>query len=244
MQTLELLKDKWRQDQNYAYICNQFKSVRQDLTVQRIKNDFTVTVYEIHARIALEKGDLGEYNQCQTQLKQLYQYNLRGHIMEFTAYRILYLLHTRNPSDIIAMLASLTPAQKEDPAVKHALQVRTALATSNYYSLFKLYLTAPNMGGYLMDQFVERERVQAMKAICKAYRPHIEASFLTSTLGFVSQDECNSFLKSIGVSQCLNQDEDSATGKKRHQYLDTKMALPYVLEAGKKYQMIDIKGQI
>lgn len=66
------------------------------------------------------------------------------------------------------MLASLTPAQKEDPAVSHALQVRSALATSNYHRLFKLYRVAPNMGGYLMDQFVERERVEAMKAICKA----------------------------------------------------------------------------
>ncbi|KAF9904951.1 hypothetical protein EC991_002191 [Linnemannia zychae] len=240
--TLELLKEKWRQDQNYAYICDQFKSVRQDLTVQRIKSEFTVTVYEIHARIALEKGDLGEYNQCQTQLKQLYEYNLHGHVMEFTAYRILYLLHTRNPSDIIAMLASLTPVQKHDPAVKHALKVRTALASSNYYALFKLYITAPNMGGYLMDQFVERERVEAMKTICKAYRPNIEVSFLVSTLGFGDELECMGFLKAIGVVPFLNQ--DSGPGKKRYQFLDTKAALPYVMEAGKKYQTVDIKGQI
>ncbi|KAG0049653.1 hypothetical protein BGZ83_005514 [Gryganskiella cystojenkinii] len=242
--TLELLKDKWRQDQNYAYICDQFKSVRQDLTVQRIKNEFTVQVYEIHARIALEKGDLGEYNQCQTQLKQLYQYGLKGHVMEFAAYRILYLLHTRNPSDIIAMLASLTPAQKQDPFVKHALQVRTSLASSNYHALFKLYLESPNMGGYLMDQFVERERVEAMKTICKAYRPSIEVSFLVSTLGFTDEIDCINFLKSIGILAFLNQDADPATGKKQHQYLDTKQAVPYVLEAGKKYQVIDIKGQI
>lgn len=95
-QTLELLKKKWRAESNYAYVCDQFKSMRQDLTVQRIKNDFTVKVYEIHARIALEKGDLGEYNQCQSQLRTLYAYGLSGCQMEFLAYRILYLLHTRN----------------------------------------------------------------------------------------------------------------------------------------------------
>lgn len=96
VQTLELLKKKWRTENNYSYICDQFKSMRQDLTVQRIKNEFTVKVYEIHARIALEMGDLGEYNQCQSQLRGLYAYGIKGSAMEFLAYRILYLLHTKN----------------------------------------------------------------------------------------------------------------------------------------------------
>jgi hypothetical protein len=72
--------------------------VRQDLTVQRIKNEFTVEVYEIHARIALEAKDLGEYNQCQSMLRQLYELGLGGHPLEFLSYRIMYLLHTRNRS--------------------------------------------------------------------------------------------------------------------------------------------------
>lgn len=54
-ETLELLKVKWKTENNYSYICDQFKSLRQDLTVQHIKNEFTINVYEIHARIALEK---------------------------------------------------------------------------------------------------------------------------------------------------------------------------------------------
>jgi hypothetical protein len=138
------------------------------LTVQHIKNEFTVTVYEIHARIALEKGDMGEYNQCQTQLRALYSQKLGGHPEEFLAYRILYFIHTCNRTDMNDVLADLTPADKRHHAVKHALDVRSALALGNYHRFFRLYLDSPNMGAYLMDMFIERERLAALANICKA----------------------------------------------------------------------------
>lgn len=166
--TLELLKRKWKQEANYTYICDQFKSLRQDLTVQHIKNEFAVSVYEIHARMALEKGDLGEYNQCQTQLRALYRQNLGGHPMEFKAYRILYFIHTCNRTDMNDVLSELTPTDKADRAVKHALDVRSALALGNYHRFFQLFLETPNMGAYLMDMFVARERLVALASICKA----------------------------------------------------------------------------
>ncbi len=167
-QTLELLKRKWKQEANYTYICDQFKSLRQDLTVQHIKNEFTVNVYEIHARIALEKGDLGEYNQCQTQLRALYKQNLGGHPMEFKAYRILYFIHTCNRTDMNDVLSELTPTDKADRAVKHALDVRSSLALGNYHRFFQLFLETPNMGAYLIDMFVARERLAALASICRA----------------------------------------------------------------------------
>ena len=166
--TLDLLKRKWKKDNNYGYICDQFKSLRQDLTVQHIRNEFTVNVYEIHARIALEKGDLGEYNQCQTQLRALYRQQLGGHPTEFKAYRILYFIHTRNWTAMNDALADLSATDKRDPAVQHALGVRSALALGNYHRFFQLYLDTPNMGAYLMDMFVGRERLTALTAICKA----------------------------------------------------------------------------
>lgn len=166
--TLDLLKKKWRKESNYSYICDQFKSMRQDLTVQRIKNDFTVRVYENHARIAMEKGDLGEYNQCQTQLMALYKLGLKGNPNEFKAYRILYFIHTANRLALNDALADLTTAEKSEPSIKHALDVRSALATGNYHRFFQLYQEPPILGGYLMDMFVGRERLAALCNICKA----------------------------------------------------------------------------
>jgi hypothetical protein len=165
---LDLLKKKWKQEGNYTYICDQFKSLRQDLTVQHIRNEFTVVVYEIHARIALEKGDLGEYNQCQTQLRVLYQQKLGGHPTEFKAYRILYFIYTRNWTAMNDALADVTAEDKKTSAVKHALDVRSALALGNYHRFFQLYLDTPNMGAYLMDMFVDRERLTALASICRA----------------------------------------------------------------------------
>jgi len=167
-QALVLLKKKWSEEENYPYICDQLKSLRQDLTVQRIKNDFTVEVYECHARIALEKGDLGEYNQCQTQLKAFYKQGLRGNANEFKAYRILYFLHTANRAALNDIMATLTPAEKKDKGIKHALDVRSALALGNYHRFFRLFAQTPNMGGWLMDMFVGRERLNALCFICKS----------------------------------------------------------------------------
>ena len=167
--TLEHLKEKWTADHNYNFICNQLKSLRQDLTVQRIQNGFTVKVYEAHARIALETGDVGEYNQCQTQLRALYKQNLGGHPQEFLAYRILYFIYTRNTVDMNRTLAEITLEDRTYAAVTHAMETRRALAIGNYRKFFKLYLDTPNLGGYLMDLFVARERVAAMTVFCKAY---------------------------------------------------------------------------
>ncbi|CEP18177.1 hypothetical protein [Parasitella parasitica] len=235
---LTVINDRHRiplHEQNYTYICDQFKSMRQDLTVQRIQNEFTVQVYEIHARIALEKSDLGEYNQCQTQLRGLYTKGIKGNEMEFTAYRILYFLHTQNWADVNSTMADLTAEHKQNPFVQHALNVRSSLATANYHRFFVLYKNAPNMGGYLMDHFCERERVHSMIILCKSCRPDIPLEFIQNELAFDSIDQVWKFLTEQQANFLKANDTKA---------LDARAAYAGLTESFKKYKKIDIKGQL
>lgn len=241
--TLEFLKKKWREENNYGYICDQFKSMRQDLTVQRIKNDFTVIVYEIHARIALEKGDLGEFNQCQGQLRELYKHGIPGHPMEFLGYRILYLLFSRNRAELNTTLANLTEKETKDESVSHALAVRLAVSQGNYTKFFRLFLAAPKMGAYVMDHFVPRERVSALVTMTKAYQ-QLPMSLIISQLAFESASEAISFLEQFNAAIFKPATTPGVQIKDEDKVLDCKPAHSHFAEALTKMTKVDLKGQI
>lgn len=207
---LEMVKSKWKASKcEYEYACSQLKSIRQDLTVQRIKNAFTVVVYETHARIALESGDINEFNQCQTQLHELYQHGIGGQQLEFTSYRILYSVYvcmqakkgdsTAGPLGMYTVLGSLTDEMRAQHAIRHALSVREAVFMNDYHRFFQLHAAAPNMAAYLMDTLVPSMRLRALRVICKAYRPHVPLEFILQELNLEKGQETDKFINQCGI---------------------------------------------
>lgn len=110
----------------------------------------------------------GGSSRCETRIPSISNY-----IHSVYSESIRYGLKNRVRADleINELLATLSMEEKENGNIAHALDVRKALASRNYHRLFRLYNSAPNMGGYLMDFFVERERVAACCIICKSYVP-------------------------------------------------------------------------
>ena len=123
-QALERLLSHWAEHREYAYLCDQMKAIRQDLTVQHVHDAFTVRVYEEHARLALDVGDLSEYNQCQTQLATLYgevqEDGARDNEAEFVMYRIAYCMITHSQSNVFSIIATLSAEQRQLPPVTAA----------------------------------------------------------------------------------------------------------------------------
>jgi len=172
-------------------------------------------------------------------LKVLYELGITGKVEEFTAYRILMLLHGRNRSELNLFVGQLTARQKADPAVRHALAVQRALAMGNYHSLFELYVTAPNMGAYIMDHFIDRERVKALMIMTKAYKT-IPLTFLQNELAFDNLEITKDFLKNHSALYFSNPKVPDS-----QKALDCKPATAQLVTIfEEKYRKVLIKGAI
>lgn len=203
-------------DAGYLYVNDQLKAIRQDLTVQHIENDLAVTVYETHGRIAIANDDLGEFNQCLSQLTHLYAKNKDSYSFcetyEFTCYRILYFVLTGNFAEVNKIRLSLLMTDKgkgtddNDMAKKYkekrmcmykSLDLLTFIEQGNYHQFFKTFqqikaVDTMKCASHLIDQFlITKQRLLAINTMCKAYKK-LPKSYMRVELGFDDIEEQDS----------------------------------------------------
>lgn len=194
------IKTLWGEaERDYDWVCRQLKSVRQDYKIQHVESTDVVDVYETHARIALEKSDLGEFNTCVAQLQELYKNVSRAqHIQdEFSSYRILYnLLVDAREWEQSKILAQFSKAERTRTATRFALNIRQAVLSGNYQSYFKLSTAPPRktMIPYLLDHFHNRVRWRAISTMISAYGPtKLPISYVHNQLGWADIQDSSEF---------------------------------------------------
>lgn len=265
--SLEYVLNKYlKEGAPYSYLNNQFKSIRQDLTVQHIKNELTLKVYESHARIAIENNDLGEFNQCQSQLKYLYYIHKQKQAgidnekfnendLEFTFYRILYMLMMGNYPEIFKIRYEIYFKKDfENYGKKNELKIFNCIEKSfdlqnfqvlgDYHNFFKIYKEFRsidlNLGFHLIKNFlINKERIKALNIISKTYRK-ISISFLIDELAFRTsenhdEEDIFDFFKRHNLIQfAKDNDFDCASARGIVQGI--------TVQTG--FRKIDIKGQV
>ena len=60
--------------------------------------------------------------------------------------------------------------QRKNEYVAHALKVRKAVTLGDYHRLFPLYSQSETVGmaAYIMDKFIDKERIKALKVMMRA----------------------------------------------------------------------------
>ncbi|CCF56369.1 hypothetical protein KAFR_0B00700 [Kazachstania africana CBS 2517] len=247
-QAFTFVLNRYQKEHSYAYFCDQFKSIRQDLRVQMIENNFTIKVYQTHARVALENNDLGEFNQCQSRLLYLYETptfisKKKRNAEEFTVYLILYYLLTDNANGITSLKLQLSLNEKttlKSKNVQLAFNMATAKLTGNYHQFMKIYSTINGPAINIIDAFIEKERLKALDTICKSYM-QLNLDFLWKELHFKNLLELITFLRSKNLLNYIVTKNEGMEDE--FKYLGTKACRPIVSQLYLKSKKVDIKGQ-
>eukprot|EP00668_Euglena_longa_P012947 GGOE01015467.1.p1 GENE.GGOE01015467.1~~GGOE01015467.1.p1 ORF type:complete len:857 (+),score=197.55 GGOE01015467.1:247-2571(+) len=184
----------------YHYLCNQLKAIRQDLTVQRINNVFTVEVYETAAGFALEYGDQAEFNQSQANLKPLHSQGIirtEDAVFEFQAYRLLYAVLNGAQDELnieLDEVAALPLHQRNRLEIEHALRVVQSWHQGNYIRFNRLYERAPNRGQKVMNLFRRKIVDRVYPRLLKPYRPTPMPLHFVKSVLFPGKEEYRSFI--------------------------------------------------
>ena len=160
------------------------------------------------------------------------------------------------PPDLNLFVGQLTSEQKSNPCVLHALNVQRALSMGNYHLFFSLYNTVPNMGGYIMDHFAERERIRALLVMTKSYvsltllffaQPHllhryisVPLVFIVKELAFENVSEVLDFLSSHNCA--IFTDPNHSDAEKVFDCKSASAPLAKLME--EKFRKVQIKGAI
>ncbi|ORC91925.1 uncharacterized protein TM35_000041390 [Trypanosoma theileri] len=182
------------------YLHEQLKGMRQDLRVQNIVDEFAVDVYEKHALICLELGDIGEFNQCQASLKKLYEGlpdTTRKSVSDFFCYRLVYLCLGGQYDALSTELISYTNRKTQKNAsarvkksdVCRTLRLCTACEEGDCFTICRLLMTLPHGMHLLLKIYLQKCRLKWLRELLSCIRGMVSMRFIMACLGFTPVED-------------------------------------------------------
>jgi len=179
----EFVQKRWNESQDWVYVGEQLRSIRQDITIQRVRTPFTTQVYEFNARAALVAGDFKQFEQCSAQLEDLYsdaKLSLSAHTHEFLACRLLYLqlLGDHLQANVFLKrhgLALKAAADEGHGQAAFAWRLRHLLARGSITKTIQCIQECPEARVLdpLVGPLLEMGRLRQLVALCKSCRPSL-----------------------------------------------------------------------
>jgi len=174
--SLLFLKEKSEKINDYEYLCDQLKSIRQDMNIQNIFDEFSIKVYEFHSKLALKYKDLANFIICQEKLMELYFENkiLSKNIDEFLSYQILYTglfnynIELQESLKLVLKYRKIKLPEMSDNLIKLSINLINLYRNYDFYKFLKLSRNLHNHGEFLIDLFLDKINLDLIISISKS----------------------------------------------------------------------------
>ncbi|RNF09293.1 uncharacterized protein Tco025E_07031 [Trypanosoma conorhini] len=229
------------------YLNEQLKGLRQDLRVQNIVDEFAVEVYERHALICLELGDIGEFNQCQASLKKLYEGLpdvTETSVSDFFCYRLAYLSlggqYDALATELIVYTNTVARSAKackcaslrvKKSDLRWTIKLCTACEDGDCVTICRAIMALPRGMHLLLKIYLQKCRLTWLRAALNCIRGMVSAHFVLASLGLTPVErhsgECVPDAEGKGAYFWLDGSFEEAEDALRRFFEMIKFALPH-----------------
>lgn len=196
----DFVMNKYKETKDYKYILNQLKSIRQDMLLQNIKNDFCVKVYETSTEISILNEDMENANITLSMLiRELYNTIHSENEYQFYRYYLIYnILYDIKEMNYIIQEEKFISYKNR---MRDIIDIMKAMNEKNYIKLFSLFskLNSEKEKKMLIP-FVVYYQIQAMIILSYGFYTMIDINYIYEKIGRDStKEEFINFMKEIGV---------------------------------------------
>lgn len=191
-----ILKNYHLKKKDHNYLLDQLRSIRQDLLIQDIKNDFVIEVYEKNSIFAIKYKDYLHFSKCLSNLIELYKLEFKGKNNEFYLYQLISLALKNGSSELQSFILSVPESFYYSEEFLLGKEIIESLQNDSYCFIFENMAHCKFLGlRFLLRYYKDVLRFWALDIICHTQGKNRKFEDLIRELSFENEGEFFKFLE-------------------------------------------------